>query len=517
MTTGEKIQFYRRKTGLSQEELGQKMFVSRQTVSLWEMDRTVPTLENLIRLKEIFSVSLDTLLCDDVTVEETATENLDKDIDAITDVNLDEVNNIDDIFDKRDDTDMAEIRERSIPSNVHVFKYDKKELKKIFKKLCARMWIAFIILTVAFGFALAMLFGTEGAELVFSFVSGMIFFSFLYFIKAFLSYRKVWNKNAEQMVQSVYSYQVFDGYFVLNIFREQDIKKWFKISFDEIEAVQNIGEYFVLTVAGQLYIVKKQALPIDSPLLAYCNGFQRKKGKERYVNTKASRRIRAVSISLFVFTILSLFLAVILMTILSSQRPMSTGTEFCWVFFCFTPITIASVIFGFRFRRKKNIIAGIIITVLLCAYGLFVFIPDAYLHTDEPIVRAEQELNIDIPAHDSIDTMVYDDIVEGSDDRIMITSVSDIYFDSNSDSIISFTENISQDTRWIREIPNDMLGVLHYSYEHDTNCYHLIYNKTTKEFNTVPSESGKYEFIHIAYNISGEWMQINEYQVNYFK
>ena len=62
MTVGEKIQYYRKKIGLSQEELGQKMLVSRQTVSLWEMDKTLPTVDNLIRLKEIFSVSIDDIL-----------------------------------------------------------------------------------------------------------------------------------------------------------------------------------------------------------------------------------------------------------------------------------------------------------------------------------------------------------------------------------------------------------------------------------------------------------------------
>lgn len=62
MTVGEKIQYYRKKIGLSQEELGQKMLLSRQTISLWEMDKTLPTVDNLLRLKEIFSVSIDELL-----------------------------------------------------------------------------------------------------------------------------------------------------------------------------------------------------------------------------------------------------------------------------------------------------------------------------------------------------------------------------------------------------------------------------------------------------------------------
>lgn len=62
MNIGEKIQFYRKKFQMSQEELGQRLLVSRQTVSLWEKNQTVPSIDNLIRLKEIFGVSLDNLL-----------------------------------------------------------------------------------------------------------------------------------------------------------------------------------------------------------------------------------------------------------------------------------------------------------------------------------------------------------------------------------------------------------------------------------------------------------------------
>ncbi len=62
MTVGEKIQKYRKNLSLSQEELGQKLLVSRQTISLWEKDQTVPSLDNLMRLKEIFGISVDEIL-----------------------------------------------------------------------------------------------------------------------------------------------------------------------------------------------------------------------------------------------------------------------------------------------------------------------------------------------------------------------------------------------------------------------------------------------------------------------
>ena len=63
MTIGESICKYRKEQGLSQESLGKKLLVSRQTVSLWETDQTVPTIDNLIRLKEIFGVSIDEIIC----------------------------------------------------------------------------------------------------------------------------------------------------------------------------------------------------------------------------------------------------------------------------------------------------------------------------------------------------------------------------------------------------------------------------------------------------------------------
>ncbi len=62
MTVGERIQAYRKEVGLSQEELGQRLLVSRQTVSLWETGQTLPTIDNLMRLREIFGVSVDDLL-----------------------------------------------------------------------------------------------------------------------------------------------------------------------------------------------------------------------------------------------------------------------------------------------------------------------------------------------------------------------------------------------------------------------------------------------------------------------
>ena len=79
MKVNEKIQYYRKKAGLSQEALGKRLLVSRQTVSLWETGQTLPTVDNLIRLREIFGVSIDEILLeDDAPLSEDADEDLEK-------------------------------------------------------------------------------------------------------------------------------------------------------------------------------------------------------------------------------------------------------------------------------------------------------------------------------------------------------------------------------------------------------------------------------------------------------
>ena len=59
MTLGEKIYQLRKQKGYSQEELAEKLNISRQSVSLWENNQTVPSIDCLIELSKLFGVTLD--------------------------------------------------------------------------------------------------------------------------------------------------------------------------------------------------------------------------------------------------------------------------------------------------------------------------------------------------------------------------------------------------------------------------------------------------------------------------
>ena len=59
---GDNIKKYRKENNISQEALGEKLGVSRQSISLWENNQTQPSLENIVALAEIFNISTDDLL-----------------------------------------------------------------------------------------------------------------------------------------------------------------------------------------------------------------------------------------------------------------------------------------------------------------------------------------------------------------------------------------------------------------------------------------------------------------------
>jgi transcriptional regulator with XRE-family HTH domain len=62
MSLGEKLLYLRKKAGLSQEDVAEKLSVSRQTVSKWETNQTVPELIKAKLLSQLYDVSYDYLI-----------------------------------------------------------------------------------------------------------------------------------------------------------------------------------------------------------------------------------------------------------------------------------------------------------------------------------------------------------------------------------------------------------------------------------------------------------------------
>ncbi|ABF38567.1 TPA: helix-turn-helix transcriptional regulator [Streptococcus pyogenes] len=84
MEIGQQMIRYRKQQTLSQEELVEKVYVSRQSISNWENDKTYPDIHSLLLLSQIFQVSLDQLIKGDIekmkyTITQVDKKNFERD------------------------------------------------------------------------------------------------------------------------------------------------------------------------------------------------------------------------------------------------------------------------------------------------------------------------------------------------------------------------------------------------------------------------------------------------------
>lgn len=88
MNFADKLTQLRKKSGLSQEELAQQMNVTRQSISKWEGAQSIPDIEKILKLSEIFGVTTDYLLKDDIGEAEDF--NYTKDNSSLRTVSMEE-------------------------------------------------------------------------------------------------------------------------------------------------------------------------------------------------------------------------------------------------------------------------------------------------------------------------------------------------------------------------------------------------------------------------------------------
>lgn len=68
MELGKRLKTYRNSAQMSQEQLADQLYVSRQTISNWENDKSYPDIHSLLLLSDVFHVSLDTLVKGDIDI-----------------------------------------------------------------------------------------------------------------------------------------------------------------------------------------------------------------------------------------------------------------------------------------------------------------------------------------------------------------------------------------------------------------------------------------------------------------
>lgn len=477
MNIGEKIQFYRKQNNMSQENLAIALNLSRQTISLWETSQTVPTIDNLIRLSEIFTVSVDELIKGE-SVANTEKTN-----------------------------------ETETPREKYTFNFDDKDEKAVTKTSRAPLVRAIIIFSTAFVLVSAYLVAVAQADnYVVAFLLGMLVLGIFVYTRSLTSFNKREKEAFTRIKTTTYDYELYQDYMVLKLSRENELLCTQKMYYKDIKNGINSDNHILYVYGNQLFFVRKSDLSENS---VFYNFIKTKTGKIKDTQ-KAYNTHRTLSIVLFILSLVSILLGITLVGYVSSLNYMFT--ENMWLMFLFTPITIGSTVYGFILKKKgykykKNIITGIIMTIVLCIYGSFTFMfADTYTHTDKPIKQVEEALDIDLPQHAQINTNTMEDSFENG----IHLRRSDVYF--KDEDVYAFEQGmdgIAWDEKWLNRVPNDLKGIMSPFFSYTPYDCVVVYNITEDEINTLPVAAGTYTMLNIAYDASENHMVIEEYVLMY--
>ncbi len=348
MTVGEKIQYYRKKEGLSQEDLGQKLMVSRQTISLWEMDKTVPSIDNLMRLKEIFGISIDDILC----------------------------------------SNEVEGQDGDSPLESYTFTITKDEAKQLFNYSARSLKRNLFIILILFAFAFCWSF--KSYELITGIVVGAFLAMAASYIRTFITFNKTRKQGIERISQSRYTYNIFEYGFTITIEYKDKYTKHQIFKIEDIEKVFYTEQFIILQIKNELYSLKKAYLDGDSRFYRFIHS-----DPLTIARKQARNKWRPWSIVLFITSLLSILLALGTVAFVTTLN--GYFLKNMWLFFMYLPIPIGSVLFYVLLKRKgvvfrKNLIVGIIMSALLCIYGCFVFFPEQMSVSEEYKASIEQIL-----------------------------------------------------------------------------------------------------------------------------
>ncbi len=227
MSATNRIQILRKSRHMSQEELGEKMFVSRQTVSQWETGQTLPSIDSLIKLHEIFGVTVDEIL--GISVEENHPNAHDQ-------------------------------------SESYSFHFDAKEVERIgtyatkpLRKRLLLTSIFAILCLIIMGAAQTTSFTIPGGILF-----GIFFGYILMLLKTIYNVRQEWRNAARTVPNRVYSYAIANGALCIKITENGNLISEAHKPIEAIKSITDVDGYYWLVVAGRSYLIRKADLESDS-------------------------------------------------------------------------------------------------------------------------------------------------------------------------------------------------------------------------------------------------------------
>lgn len=485
MTVGERLQNYRKQHNLSQEELAKQLFVTRQTISLWETDQTLPTIDNLVRLKDILEVSIDDILTGPAEKDE----------------------------------------EENQPLESYEFKYSKPIFKSVFKTVNIKSFLTHLVLTLLLILNTVRTYFIVTDDISKGLYWGFAIIAVIFFIRYIIGIAKAWNINKIQVLKNEYKYDVFDSFLRITVINGDEIIAVRTITPESVTRCWSTKDLYIFEHQKAIYCMKKHSLDSNSRLHFFFY-----KGKEfKQKNTNA---LSIAANIFFVLSFLTIFAGIIFTSAMSASN--NLYYENMWVFFIFLPIPIVSIILGaLRLKRRekgrKNIIVGIIMAFLLIIYGSF-----SIIH-EEPKTVVRPTVDVEIDSEEV--TVVYDYISEiektvniDLPDSGVITDTKtvvggepwneDISYNittmkiSNHDAHL-FEKDQTKFDLWNNRLSSEFDDYLPHGIKEFDADYHLIYNETNDEYNKLITVDGEYKLWYLCYYADENCFKAVNYTIKY--
>lgn len=241
----------------------------------------------------------------------------------------------------------------------YVFTYTKEEVKEANDAVCLPTIKRIGVLLGIMGLFLAISVATQQQAAIIGMFAGIFAMYFIVFINYFRQ-KKLRLAAAMKIVEKQYEVTVTPEKVIMQIKigEEEGTRHVFPLA--EIKPAGETANICILQCNGIAFLLRKDMLVENSLLKPFLQG---KKAEDSFF-----------SWILFWCSLFTMPIAIGIAGHLSSV----TGTEYpqnMWVFFLFVPVAIASLIYGIVKHKKKNIIVGSIMTVLLIVWGCFCFIP----------------------------------------------------------------------------------------------------------------------------------------------
>ena len=460
MDLGNKILEYRKKAGLSQEELGYKLNVTRQSVSLWENNQAQPSLENLIALAKIFNVSISELCGENEEIDKKSNDVVDEALFKAS-VNYTE--------------------------QIYVNVYKSLYFKHIIINCCAILLSIFILVGILVS-------DTNNGVAIIPVLCIFVFVS--YILRVFNNIKKL-SKDAVKLKPNLkVEYSFFDNYFVMNS-KSDNSNSTYNKKYSEIQTKTQDSEYIYLTFDGVFTVIDKKTCEGHSDRLIELIGL-------KIENNSIKKKIKVLLLVSFILSLISIYFALMIVAISVNSSPLPdfplAMAEHMWKFFIIVPIPLVSIILGFIYLKKgykciKNIIAGIIMTGLLCIFGSFTGVfSDRISHDMSYLEPISEKINLDIPT-DGYISIMYD--FQDSGDSLAMVKIDD-----QNDS---FTSKLDNNNNWKKDtsfIPSNEIDLylLTMTSSYD---YFMVYNLTTNSYNYFEGKT-----IYLAYNIESDVLLI---------